>query len=95
MFWISFCLPSVTATAPCISRAQTENHLINSIVIQREKHYVREQTGDIQKVDVGIALCHFVMGLEELGKAFEVLVEDPGIAVPDATEYIATVKAAD
>ena len=35
------------------------------------------------------------MGLEEQGKAFEVLVEDPGIAVPDATEYIATVKAAD
>ena len=62
---------------------------------KKDSGYVREQTGDIQKVDVGIALCHFVMGLEEQGKAFEVLVEDPGIAVPDATEYIATVKAAD
>jgi hypothetical protein len=35
------------------------------------------------------------MGLEEQGKHPAVLVEDPGIAVPDATEYIATVKAAD
>ena len=59
---------------------------------KRDKGYVGEKTGDLQKIDVGIALCHFVMGLEEKGEAPKVLIADPGIAVPDEVEYIATVK---
>ncbi len=54
---------------------------------------VSDKTGDLQKIDVGIALCHFVMGLEELGKQPEVFVADPGIEVPALVEYIATVRA--
>ena len=60
---------------------------------KKDKGYVSKATGDLQKIDVGIALCHFVMGLEEQGKEPEVVVTDPGIVVPDGIEYIATVQA--
>lgn len=53
--------------------------------------FVSEKTGDLQKVDLGIALCHFVMGMEEQGEKPEVVIRDPGIAVPDDVTYIATV----
>ena len=59
---------------------------------KRDKGYTSEKTGDLQKIDVGIALCHFVMGLEERGDMPEVITADPGIAVPDGVEYIATVR---
>ena len=58
-----------------------------------DKGYVREQTGDLQKIDLGIALCHFVTGLEEQGKAPDLTVCDPGFPVPAEVEYIATVNA--
>ena len=32
---------------------------------KRDRGYIGEKTGDLQKIDVGIALCHFAMGLEE------------------------------
>ena len=60
------------------------------VTIQMDKGYFSEKTGDLQKIDVGIALCHFVMGLKEHGNSPEVVIADPGIAVPDGVEYIAT-----
>lgn len=48
-------------------------------------------TGDLQKIDIGIALYHFITGLEEKGKQADVAVEDPGIQIPSDTEYIASV----
>ena len=59
---------------------------------KQDKGYVNERTGDLQKIDVGIALCHFVTGMESLGKKPEVAVSDPGLAVPEGVEYIATVR---
>ncbi len=59
---------------------------------KRDRRYTGEKTGDLQKIDVGIALCHFVSGLEEMGETPEVAVADPEIAVPDGIEYIATVR---
>ena len=59
---------------------------------KRDKGYSGEKTGDLQKIDVGIALCHFVTGMEEQGTAPEVVVNDPGLAVPDNAAYIATVR---
>lgn len=41
---------------------------------------------DIQKVDMGIALCHFLIGTEG-----RLVLDDPKIPVEDSTEYIATV----
>ena len=59
---------------------------------KRDRGYASEKTGDLQKIDVGIALCHFVMGLEEAAIKYEVSAADPGFAVPDGVEYVATVK---
>jgi hypothetical protein len=59
---------------------------------KHDKGYISDKTGDLQKIDVGIALCHFVMGLKDQGEIPSVVVEDPGIAVPEGIEYVATVR---
>ena len=59
---------------------------------KKDKGYVHEDTGDIQKVDLGIALCHFCMGLEEKGMHPETAVNDPGIEIQEDAQYIASVK---
>ena len=59
---------------------------------KKSKGYVDESGWDLQKVDVGIAFCHFIYGLEEQGRGWRLAVSDPGLAVPDATEYVATIE---
>lgn len=59
---------------------------------KKDKGYISEKTGDLQKIDIGIALCHFIMGMEEQGKTPVVTVDDPRIRIPENTEYIATVQ---
>ncbi len=61
--------------------------------LKHDKGYVSAKMGDLQKVDMGIALCHFVSGLEDQNRDPEVFVSDPGITVPENVEYIATVRA--
>ena len=46
--------------------------------------------GDIQKVDIGIALAHFDLTLQEVGITGRFVVEDPGLETDDQTEYIVT-----
>lgn len=46
--------------------------------------------GDIQKVDMGIALAHFDLARKEAGVAGAFATSDPGIATPDGVEYITT-----
>ncbi len=58
---------------------------------KKDKGYTGEKTGDLQRIDVGIALCHFVTGLEELGETPSVSAADPGLAVPEGVTYVATV----
>lgn len=45
---------------------------------------------DIQKIDMGIALCHFELAAAECGLDTVFEIKDPGIDVPDKTEYIAS-----
>jgi hypothetical protein len=59
---------------------------------KRDRGYSGEKTGDLQKIDVGIALCHFMMGMEEHGDKPCLAVDNPGLEVPENVEYIATVK---
>ncbi len=59
---------------------------------KRSKGFVDESGWDLQKVDVGIAICHFACGLEEQGIAWRLTTADPGVAVPDGTEYVATIE---
>ena len=57
---------------------------------KKNKGFVSDATGDIQKIDVGIALCHFMAGLEEKGENAEIEIKNPGVIVPAGVEYIAT-----
>lgn len=59
---------------------------------KKDKAYVSDATGDMKKIDMGIALCHFMMGLEEKGKHSEVVISDPGVEIPDDFEYIVSAK---
>ena len=59
---------------------------------KKDKGFVSDKTGDLQRIDVGIALCHFVMGLEEQGQQPVVVTSDPGLPVPEGVEYVATVR---
>jgi hypothetical protein len=46
---------------------------------------------DLQRVDMGIAMCHFELTARELGLPGGWKVEDPGIETPDnLTEYVVT-----
>ena len=56
---------------------------------QKSKGYA-EGGWDLQKVDMGIALYHFALGM---GEKVRLEMADPGIPVPEATEYIATLTA--
>ena len=56
----------------------------------KTKGYARESTGDIQKVDMGIAACHFQIAAQDAGLAGVFTKTDPGIEVPEATDYVTT-----
>ncbi|MCR5144090.1 MAG: nitroreductase family protein [Lachnospiraceae bacterium] len=58
---------------------------------KKDRGYDNPNTGDLQKIDVGIALCHLVMGLENIGKSVEVKIADPKIEIPEDVEYIVSV----
>lgn len=49
--------------------------------------------GDVQKLDIGIALAHFMLALEETGIAARAAQDDPGIPCEKDAAYIVTVKA--
>ena len=62
--------------------------------LRHDRGYIGEAVGDMQKIDLGIALCHFVLGARLRGQTAAVTVADPGIPAPAGTEYIATVELA-
>ena len=55
-----------------------------------DKGYVSEKTGDLQRIDVGIGMYHFVYGMEARGLKPVLLPEDPGIEVPSDWQDVAT-----
>ncbi len=60
--------------------------------VRHDKGFANSANGDMQKIDIGIAICHFVMALASLGKTTEVSVSDPSLTTPSEAEYIASVK---
>ena len=53
-----------------------------------ERHFV---VADLQRVDMGIAMCHFELTARELGLSGRWTLDDPGLETPnDLTEYTAT-----
>ena len=61
---------------------------------KKDKGMVGAAIGDLQKIDLGIGLCHFIEGLKEKGMSPVTEINDPQIAVPENVEYIASVYAA-
>ena len=59
---------------------------------KKAKGYVDATGWDMQKIDLGIALCHFEIGVREAGRSCEFLLSDPGVIAPDDTYYIATYR---
>lgn len=54
----------------------------------KARGYEKSSTGDIQKVDLGIAACHFETALEEVGVKGGFIQADPRIAAPDNCGYV-------
>ena len=79
--------PSATNKQPW--RAVTEGNRVHFYEV-KTKGYAKEATGDIQKVDLGIALCHFEIAAEEAGIRGGFMQTEPGITTAEGTEYIAT-----
>lgn len=69
-----------------------------AVVCDNKVHFFEKKTkamsnnplGDIQKVDVGIALAHFDLTLRESGVSGSFVVDDPGFTADDLTGYIVT-----
>ena len=58
--------------------------------LKHTRGFISEAVGDMQKIDMGIALCHFSLAAEESGLKLRFCISDPGIAAEADTEYIAS-----
>ena len=58
--------------------------------LKHAKGFVSEAVGDMQKIDMGIALCHFALAAEESGLDIQFSINAPEIAAESDTEYIAS-----
>ena len=64
----------------------------NAVHFYEAKSMKDNGLGDIQKVDVGIALANFHLALKENGVAGSFRFEDPGLAAPEKTHYMVTFR---
>jgi hypothetical protein len=54
----------------------------------RSNNYAKMlQMADLQRVDMGIAMCHFELTLRELGVSGDWEISDPGLVLPELVEY--------
>ena len=59
--------------------------------LQRSKNFSGGRI-DMQKIDMGIALCHFELTAKEIGISAEFVIEEPNVPQKDGMEYIASYK---
>ena len=64
--------------------------LCNDTVHFYENRRKSEDQWDIQKIDLGIALCHFELAAEESGCRLSFQIQDPGLAEQGDAIYIAS-----
>ncbi len=57
---------------------------------KRSKEFGSESGWDVQKIDLGIALCHFELAAKDCGLEVSFEIADPALQVPENTQYIAT-----
>ena len=78
--------------APSAANGQPWRAVVDgdSVHFHEAKRMKESPPGDLQKVDVGVALAHFDMTLEEEGGKGTYGFSDPGIPTPENTHYIVT-----
>ena len=59
--------------------------------LKPDKGFVSDSVGDMQKIDMGIAICHFCLAAAEKGMETKLEIADPGLETAAGTEYIATI----
>ena len=59
---------------------------------KKSKGYVNASGWDMQKIDMGIAMCHFSIGLEQKNIKADFMLKEPDIEHSANTEYIATYR---
>lgn len=76
--------------APSAGNKQPWRVIVNhgTIHFYEEKSMKESALGDIQKVDVGIALAHFDLTMQEEGHIGRFVEADPGIALPENVQYV-------
>lgn len=57
---------------------------------EKTKGYDREEIGDVQKIDLGIAMAHFEIAANETGQKGRFVQANPKLMLPENTEYITT-----
>ena len=60
--------------------------------LKRSKGFGEGRVFDTQKIDIGIAMCHFALAAEEAGRPVSLSLEDPGLETPDGEIYVATYR---
>lgn len=60
--------------------------------LRHNNGFISESVGDMQKIDMGIALCHFALAAKETGIDIRFGINDPKIAARSDTEYIITAE---
>ena len=58
--------------------------------LKHTKGFTSEAVGDMQKIDMGIALCHFALAAKESDISVYFSINNPGITAEADTEYIAS-----
>ena len=58
--------------------------------LKHGKGFSGGESGNMQKIDLGIALCHFYLSATEHGMNLRFSLDKPEIAVPADLEYIAS-----
>ena len=59
---------------------------------KQNRGYVSADGWDLQKIDLGIAMCHFACGLEAQDRQYAFCADDPGLPCPGNTVYVATCR---
>ena len=57
---------------------------------KRSRGYVSADGWDLQKIDLGIAMCHFALGLSDQGRNLKLRIDDPGLSNDANVFYIAS-----
>ena len=60
--------------------------------LKRKKGFGEGRLFDTQKIDIGIALCHFTLAMGDAGRSVRFSLDDPGIPAPDGKIFIASLR---